>query len=138
MFDTFYKTRKVEVFWQTGRLIFCICAICSLLFVCLWQLKEQIDRGEGLSGNAIYKGSLYFKHLVSIVFPFGTVKGNYEIWSGDQSMMNLYMGLFTPILLIISLRHLRKPIYRNLWIFALASLSLTLSVELPFRRWLNV
>jgi hypothetical protein len=131
------KTGSTDVLWLTGRLLFCIVAMCSLLIVCLWQLKEQIDRGHGLSGEAIFKGSLHAKHLISLLFPYATVKGNFETWSGDQSMINVYLGLPCLLLLILSLHHLKTKFFRSCWIVAITGLALALAVELPFRSWLN-
>ncbi|NND31967.1 MAG: YfhO family protein [Saprospiraceae bacterium] len=126
-----------EIFWRYGRLIFCIATSCALLLVCLWQLKWQIDRGGGLSGDTMLKGSLYFKHLISLIYPFATVKGDYGFWSGDQSMMNVYMGLPALILLALSIRKIKFRFYAISWLLALASLALALAMELPFRGWAN-
>ena len=134
---SFLRDGVRDVIWRYGRLVFCIFCICSILIVCLWQLKSQIDRGVGLSGDSIYKGSLRLKHLVSLIFPFSTVKGSYEFWTGDQSMMNVYMGIPAIALLTLSLRKVKSRFFARSWLLALASLSLALAVELPFRTWLN-
>jgi len=133
-----YKGPLGQTAGQFSRLVFCAFWVFSIVLVSVWQLKEEIDRGQGLSGDALMKGSYYLKHLVSLIFPFATVKGNFELWTGDQSMMNAYMGLSTMILLVLSLKKLNQFFYRFWWIIGISSLSLALAVELPFRGWLNI
>ncbi len=127
----------INFLWLSARLLLCILTTLSILLVALWQLKSQIDRGGGLSGDAIMKGSLYFKHLVSLILPFSTVKGDYNFWQGDQSMMNLYLGIPTLMLLILSVKRLDHSFYRFWWTMALLSLGFALATELPLRQWLN-
>ncbi|MBK8506944.1 MAG: hypothetical protein IPL46_35070 [Saprospiraceae bacterium] len=132
------RRSRLAMVWNTARLLLGLLTCLSVLIVALWSLREQIDRGEGLSGNAIFKGSLYFKHLISLVLPYSTVKGGYDFWHGDQSMMNVYLGLPALMLLILSIKRLDQSFFRFWWLMAIVGLGLSLAVELPFRRWLNV
>jgi hypothetical protein len=132
-----FLQRVAPLLWITGRLLFCVMTTLSVLLTALWQLKGDIDRGAGLAGEAVFKGSLYFKHLISLILPFSTVKGDYSFWLGDQSMMNLYLGIPALLLLMLSLKRLDQSFYRFWWIMALLSLGFALAMELPFRRWLN-
>lgn len=132
-----HGSHPVNFLWLSARLLLCILTTLSILLVALWQLKGQIDRGGGLSGDAILKGSLYYKHLVSLILPYSTVKGDYNFWQGDQSMMNLYLGIPTLILLVLSVKRLDQSFYRFWWSMALLSLGLALAAELPLRQWLN-
>ncbi len=134
----FKKQReKKDAARQILTLLLGLTLVLSVLIVCLWQLKTQIDRGAGLSGEGILKGSYRLKHLVSLLFPLPTVKGPYELWQNDQSMINVYLGVIAPVLACISLKHLTWKFYRKWWTFGLIGLGLALAVELPLRSWAN-
>ena len=132
------RESRLGMVWNTARLLLGLLICLSILIVALWSLREQIDRGGGLAGDAIYKGSLYLKHLISLVLPYSTVKGGYDFWQGDQSMINIYVGLPALMLLILSIKRLDQLFFRFWWFMAIIGIGLSLAVELPFRRWLNV
>ncbi|MCB0689176.1 MAG: YfhO family protein, partial [Saprospiraceae bacterium] len=132
------KENTSRFIWYSARTAFALTITLSLLIVAMWMLKDQIDRGSGLEGEALLKGSLYFKHLVTLVAPFSTLKGTFDFWHGDQALVNIYVSIPALILLIISIRKIDQSFYRFWWIIVLLSLSLALAVELPLRKWFNV
>lgn len=132
------KTALHSFLWMSARLIVVLTMALSLLLVAMWTLKSQIDRGAGLDHTAILKGSLYFKHLISLIVPFSTLKGSFEFWQADQSLMNLYVGIPALILLILSLKRLNQSFYRIGWLAVIFSLAMAFAVELPLRKWMNI
>ena len=108
---------------------------CAIVIACFINLKSALWRGRGLEGHDSLVGSFYFKHLISLIFPFSTVKGSFEVWNADQSVMNIYLGL--PVLFIISLGFKSIKQHRRFLLLALISLLLSLGAELPFRSWAN-
>lgn len=137
------RIRKSKVnlryfFWISARLLMVLILGLSLLLVAMWSLKSQIDRGAGLEGEALLKGSLYFRHLLSFIIPFSTLKGPYEFWQGDQSLMNVYIGIPALLLLFLSLKRLNQSFYRVGWVAVGLSLAMALAVELPLRKWMNI
>ena len=126
------RTRYFKNFLRLFILSICTCAV---LIACFISLKNSLWRGQGLAGEDSLVGSFYIKHLISLMFPFSTVKGSFEVWMADQSVMNIYLGL--PALLIVSIgcRSIKK--YSKFLAFALLGLLLSLGAELPFRTWLN-
>ena len=105
------RRSRLGMVWSTARLLLWVLTCLGILIVALWSLREQIDRGEGLSGDAIFKGSFYFKHLISLILPYSTVKGGYDFWQGDQSMINIYVGLPALMLLILSTKRLDQSFF---------------------------
>ena len=127
------RKRQLKQYVRLALLTICTCA---LVIACFISLKSALWRGQGLDGQDSLVGSFYLRHLISLIFPFSTVKGSFEVWQADQSVMNIYLGL--PVLFIVSigLRSIKK--YRKFLTFALVSLLLSLGAELPFRSWANV
>jgi|GEM_PF-2600884 len=112
--------------------------ISSVVLVGLWQLKTLIDRGSGLIGDQVIEGSFYFKHLISLIFPYATVHEYPSFWNADQSMISVYVGLPTLCFLGVSLFKLRHKVYRTMWMGTLLFLLLSLGAEVPLRQILNV
>ena len=112
--------------------------LCCLILICYLELQSHITRSEAVDASGTLLGTLRLKHLISFILPYMTVKGGYAYWQGDQSMMNLYIGLLPLLIAFLSLKNIRSHFYRYLWLGALISISLTLAVELPFRMWLNI
>ncbi len=111
--------------------------LCCLVLICYLELQSHITRSEAVDASDTLLGTLRLKHLISFILPYGTVKGGYEYWQGDQSMMNLYIGIFPLMVALLSLKNIRSHFYSYLWLGAVISISLTLAAELPFRMWLN-
>lgn len=111
--------------------------LCCLILICYLELQSHITRSEAVDVSETLLGTLRLKHLISFILPYMTVKGGYAYWQGDQSMMNLYIGLLPLIVALLSLKNIRSHFYSYLWLGAVISISLTLAAELPFRMWLN-
>ena len=77
--------------------------VCGVVLVGMWDLAEHISRAAGLSGESSMVGSWRFKHMLSYLFPYPTIFENGSFWSGDQSIINVYMTLPGFILLLSSL-----------------------------------
>lgn len=122
---------------QHARLILLTFTTCAVILVGLVMLKNDIYRGFGLTGEASLKGSLRLKHLLSLLFPFPTVKDTGNFWQGDQSLINMYIGLIGLVLAGYSLRSLHQSFVRNAWVILLVFLALALGHELPVRSWFN-
>ena len=122
---------------QHARLILLTLTTSAIILVGLIMLKNDIHRGFGLSGEASLKGSLRVKHLLSLLFPFPTVKDAGTFWQGDQSLINMYIGLTGLVLSGYSLRSLNQSFVRKAWLILLLFLALALGHELPVRSWFN-
>ncbi len=116
--------------------LFMLCLLsCALLIAVFLDLKHNLARGEGLTVDAGLIGSYEFKFLISLLFPFTTVKSYDSFWNAEQSIMNIYMGIPVLLLLLMGLRSFRKD--SIWWILALLSLALALAKELPIRGIAN-
>ncbi|NND06352.1 MAG: hypothetical protein HKN87_08225 [Saprospiraceae bacterium] len=122
---------------QYARLLLLTVSACAVILVCLIMLKNDIYRGIGLSGEASLKGSLRLRHLLSLLFPYPSVKDTTGFWQGDQSLINMYIGLVGIILASFSLRSLRQAFVSRAWLLLSLFLLLALGHELPIRSWFN-
>ncbi len=123
---------------QHAWLLAALIAVCALLIVGMAELYSTINRGDGLTTEQSLVGSLRAKHLVSLLFPFATVKGHYDFWQGDQAMLNVYMGLPALILLAASWQFHWSRLRKILVGCAALALLIALGAELPVRKALNV
>ncbi len=128
-----FAWRKVAI--QYLRLTLLTVSTCAIIISCFLLLKQNLWRGQGLQGEASLVGSSFFKHLISLLFPLSTVKGNFDFWHADQSVINSYVGLPTLLLLLIALKKWRK--YGGFILLALVPLIFAMGEELPFRIWAN-
>lgn len=129
------KFSRSTITKQYLQLILLSVLTCAIVLGCFFQLKTSLYRGQGLHGTDSLIGSSYFKHLSSLVFPFATVKGSFEHWNADQSVINSYLGLFTLFLIGLAATQWKK--FGKWIILAALPLVLSLGAELPFRQWAN-
>lgn len=134
----YVKKFSVDSFIRLAKWATLCFLLCCLVLICYLELQSHITRSEAVDASDTLLGTLRLKHLISFILPYMTVKGGYAYWQGDQSMMNLYIGLLPLIVAVLSLKNIRSHFYSYLWLGAGISISLTLAAELPFRMWLNL
>ena len=127
----------VKLFFRDASAIaFLTVLISALIIACFYDLKMNITRGHGLQESAILIGSSRWEHLLSLLFPFTTVKEISSWWQSEQSIMNWYVGLPALIFSFGAMRYIPK--YRNYFLLMLVALALSMAEQLPFRNWLNI
>lgn len=97
---------------------------------------DDISRGVGLSSTQVLQGSLYFKNLITALFPALSYFKNAEFWHTDQSMMNIYIGII-PIIVLSVRFFMKKQKYEIFFIIsAVFFLLLSLGDQIPLRKLL--
>jgi hypothetical protein len=104
----------------------------------LHELSQHITRGAGLSMADSLVGSFVPKALISLLAPYAVSIHDMEYWGEDFSMLNVYTGAFSLLLLSIGLvyKQYRTPRFRNYLLISLVFLLASMGLHSPIRSWL--
>ncbi|GET20464.1 YfhO family protein [Prolixibacter denitrificans] len=111
-------------------------AVSAVVWVSLLDLIPAMHRGNGISLERALSVPFYPIDLLSLFFPAAQ---NYSrtFWIGDQSMINVYLGIL-PMMLFVAWIFAKGKKRTEWWYFAAAIffLAVSLGQGLPLRTWL--
>lgn len=104
----------------------------------LHELSQYITRQGGLSIDASLVGSFMPKAMISLFAPYGVSVHDFGFWGEDFSMLNIYTGAFSLVLIGIGIYHpqYRTPRFRNYLLISILFLLAAMGLHSPIRYWL--
>jgi hypothetical protein len=120
-----------------------LAALCFTVFslgpiYSLHELSQYITRHGGLSLSDSLVGSFMPKAMISLLAPYAVSVHDFGFWGEDFSMLNIYIGAFSLVLISIGIYHpqYRTPRFRNYVLISVVFLLASMGIHSPIRSWL--
>jgi len=100
------------------------------------EVQQLVHRGAGVTLERALIGSFSVEGLLTFFFPFATYYRTDNFWNADLALVNIYIGLFTIIILLFSVFRFRKIKEFLLLFIGLLALTASLGSITPVREFL--
>ena len=135
---SFYKQKEKSILkdflLKNATLIIAVSLINIVVFLSVLEASQFIPRGENLTLQKALGQSIEIKGLLTFIFPYANTFGNANFWGDEKTVMNLYFGFFSFLILLIGIFLKKNKLERTFIILGVFALMTAMAHIFPFRR----